>query len=567
MMTPSLDRPADDAGPKTAIEAAVLGLDPEWMALADLLIGDGDDEVVADYVLMHPRRGIALIDVAPGQGGNPAAGFRNFLDHENFSRFFPGFLPIVALVISPQDAAMLGERLDDALEPLPPLDIVEPDWAEMVNTLLVASESPSSDQSSVAEHAEPLAEPSFAATAPDEPARRDVAPPFTVTGIAAVDPPRPRMQGPVADERFAPAEERRRWPAVAAVLILLVGGGVTWAALDPSLISKAIPSLAQSTHDKGPIETPIAAAPPAPTPAPAPPVAQDIPAVPPAALDSSAATPPPAAPPPVAAAPEPPPPVAAVQPPPAPTAPPPVAAVQPPQPAPVVQAPPPAPSVATVTEPPPAAPAATAPPAPAPAPPPVVKPAPRKAFVAKKIPPAADQAPADVAVSRDSRRISGAEATDALNRAELISPTQPLRVPPNADQADVAPSPRSFGADNPAPRQAAPVEDRTAALSPSTVSPPPATPLAPPFSAPASGASSRPTSLLPSRAAPGQVTTNDGLPQGASLVGDQSSGSDGRVCRIYNATKTVQGRPQAVTGLACKGGDGRWQAVTEAPAE
>ena len=42
-------------------------------------------------------------------------------------------------------------------------------------------------------------------------------------------------------------------------------------------------------------------------------------------------------------------------------------------------------------------------------------------------------------------------------------------------------------------------------------------------------------------------------------------GVNSRVCRIYSATRTVLGRPQAVQGLACRMPDGRWQLVTESP--
>ena len=43
------------------------------------------------------------------------------------------------------------------------------------------------------------------------------------------------------------------------------------------------------------------------------------------------------------------------------------------------------------------------------------------------------------------------------------------------------------------------------------------------------------------------------------------TGVNSRVCRIYSATRTVLGRPQAVQGLACRLPDGRWQLVTESP--
>ncbi|MDB5411217.1 MAG: hypothetical protein JWL84_6129 [Rhodospirillales bacterium] len=599
-------------GPQTAVEAALLALDPEWLALADLLIGDGDDEVVADYVLMHPQRGVALIDVAPGHGGDPVGGFHRFLDHEGFADYFSGFLPVVAIVMKPEDAAQLEERLDAALASLPPLSIAEPDWAEMVNTLLVASETPPSGQSGVAEPeagTEPVDEPHFATgdLAWPEP-QRDASRPvdFDIARPTAKPAPTPpqaptTMRGPVADDRFTPREERRRWPAVLAILVVLVGAGAGWAALHPSILSEAFPSLARlDSADRAPVDAASGAATPplasSPAPAVIPPVAHDVPPATPTPPASPAATvpspvavgtadipsPPPAAPPPsiatVAPLPEP----AAPSPPaatpaPVPQAPIPPVATQ----VPVPQAPtPPAPSVAT-TDAKPASPDLNAPPQM-----PVANPVPRKALAAKS-PPPAKAAPVKQALAaapppsqsrearREARRQEAAEATDSLNRAELQAPTQFLRLPPGQenrqdqnrqDQSGLAADQPGFGQGSPASRQAAPVEDRTvASLPPGYVSP-----SAPAQNAPtaAPGTLSRPMSLLPSsRGAAAPAVADNGLPQGASLSGDQSATSDGRVCRIYNSTKTVLGRPQAVTGLACKGGDGRWQLVTEAPAD
>jgi hypothetical protein len=604
MITPPLERQADIAEPQAIVKAALLALDADWMALADLLIGDGDDEVVADFVLLHPQRGIALIDVAPRYGGDPAGGFRKFLEHQDFGQFFPGFLPIVALVIRPEDAPQLASRLDASLGALPPLSIAEPDWAEMVNTLLVASETPSSADlagDAVADEAiEHGDEPRFTAAgfAVPEPPPRDAAPwrddflhPIKPAAKIGPNTPRLAMSGPVADERFARIEERRRWPAVAVIVVVLLGAGVGWAAFHPSLLSDPSPPSARSTpadrtaRDAGatPATPPVASAA-APAGADAPPVAQDVPTAAPTPSVSAPLT----ADPPLAASDgnaanpqsvEPAPATAAATPPPEPAAP-----------APAIPAPP---SVATAHDagsvsPDPARPRETEPQPP----PPAAKPSPRNSVAAAKPPsvvkpaivkqaqaPAAAPAPA---LSREARRAAAAEATDNLNRAELSSPTQPLRAPPAQDQrqdqpqdqSGSAPNGRSFGDGNLASRQAAPFEDRTVAALPPSFSPPPSSSsAAPPTDAQpaptrAPGALSRPTSLLPSsRAAPGQAVAADGLPQGATLGGKQPESSDGRVCRIYNSTKTVLGRPQSVTGLACKGADGTWQLVTEAPAD
>jgi hypothetical protein len=589
MMNPSLGRPGEIAEPQTAIETALLALDPDWMALADLLIGDGPDGISADYVLMHPQRGVALIDVAPGHGEDAVAGFRNFLENEDFAQFFPGYLPIVGLLMRPEDAPQLAARLDAALASLPPLGIVEPDWAEMVNTLLIASEAPSSADRVAAEDAAengeepPLDEPQFAAGgfAASQPApawRDEIAVPPRPAAKIGPNTPRLMMSGPLTDERLAPTEERRRWPAIVLILVVLLGAGAGWAVLHPSILS-GIPSLARlmpaaSTQDSNP---PAPTAPLAATPAPAelPPVAQDAPVTPPAAdapapsvaaSNSDAAAPKPAV-----TAPS----ITAVAPPLAEPNPPPPSSAMSNLPAPS----PPTPNATTDSSAPNAATANDATPAP---PQPVVKPAPHKSLAAKRPPAAAKPAPAKEAqaptqsareAARAARRAAAAEATDNLNRAELNSPTQPLRLPDEQRQSpsdSVAWGQRSsgFGDGNVAPRPPAPLEDRTIAAQPPPAAANESVAPTTPFAQPAPGALSRPTSLLPSssRAAAAQATADNGLPQGASL-GNQSEAADGRVCRIYNSTKTVLGRPQQVTGLACKGSDGRWQLVTEAPVD
>jgi hypothetical protein len=613
MMTPSLERQTEVAESRAAVEAALLALDADWMALADLVIGGGDGEVVADYVLMHPRRGIVLIDIPPGRGGDPAEGFRKFLEHEDFGRFFPGFLPVISLVIDPEDAAELGSRIDAALAALPPLGIEEPDWAEMVNTMLVASETqPSAALAAIGAEDEALedqAEPSFSASGaassvqpPRDAAlwQDNLAPAAQPAAKIGPDTPRLQMRGPVRDERFAPAEESRRWPVIAVVAVVLLGVGVGWAVFYPSLLTDTIPFLSRllpsdrAAQDAAATPAPTASSAVPPEPAEVPPVAQDLPKAPPPPVPPPASANSPAA----AAkgdAPgsqpvKPPPAVATVNPPPEPAAPPPpdAAAPAPATPAPANSAP----NVATAKDAAsaarePASPQDAAPPLPPPSSP--AKPAPRRSVAAAKTAPAAKPATEKPAPTpartpsreeREARRAAaaaaGAEATDALNRAELASPTQTLQVPPGQDPGLMQDG-RGYGGPGVTSRQPAPFEDRTlAALPPSYAPPAQAAPSAayPPPSYmqpapnPAQNAPSRPTSLLPSsrvNAPPGSA--DDALSQGAGLDGNQPPGADGRVCRIYNSTKTILGRPQPVTGLACKGADGRWQLVTEAPAD
>ena len=127
----------DEFRARTALETALSQLDSSWLILVDLRINGPTDATAADYVAIHPGRGIALIDVILSRTGDPAQRLRKFLDDERFSARFPGTLPIVRLVLKPTEAATFGRRVHNAFTEVPPITVADPNWVAEINSLLV----------------------------------------------------------------------------------------------------------------------------------------------------------------------------------------------------------------------------------------------------------------------------------------------------------------------------------------------------------------------------------------------------------------------------------------------
>src|SRR5260221_9679647 len=109
--------------PQTAFEVALTGLDESWLILADLKI-DPKDEIAADYVALHPARGIALIDLASNTRNDPRGRLRRLLsDSQYFTFHYPGVLPVVRLVVEATDAATIADRLEAAFAEAPAIKI------------------------------------------------------------------------------------------------------------------------------------------------------------------------------------------------------------------------------------------------------------------------------------------------------------------------------------------------------------------------------------------------------------------------------------------------------------
>src|SRR5690349_19034593 len=129
-------------GAREALETALSGLDLDWTVLGGLEFGSPPDEVGVDFLALHPRKGVAIIDAAPG--GDPTASepFAALLRSQGFSRRFNGHLPIVHLRLDAAAAAQLPQRLDGAFDGSAPLGVRDPTWVDALASVL--AEAPAS---------------------------------------------------------------------------------------------------------------------------------------------------------------------------------------------------------------------------------------------------------------------------------------------------------------------------------------------------------------------------------------------------------------------------------------
>ncbi len=186
---------------RTTLEAALLDLDGGWTVLADIRLG----AAAADYLVLHARRGIALVDPA-ARPDDPVAAARAFLESEAFFRFFPGELPIVHVVLAPEGARELERRLDDALATLPPLTIADAEWPDAVAALARAKTARTTW----------LGAPAIATALPEADAED-----ADFAGAASADDDAP---APAAEPWRDLAPRMPRWQTVAAFASLILFG-------------------------------------------------------------------------------------------------------------------------------------------------------------------------------------------------------------------------------------------------------------------------------------------------------------------------------------------------------
>lgn len=109
-------------------------LGPDWLQLRDTALG-GEP---IDLVLLHPRRGIALLQLAPRWTVDAPARLRHRLDQARFGAIFHGHLPVVHRLIQPGEAAALPRLLAEAFAGQPALDLPAGDaWLRVVHRALL----------------------------------------------------------------------------------------------------------------------------------------------------------------------------------------------------------------------------------------------------------------------------------------------------------------------------------------------------------------------------------------------------------------------------------------------
>ncbi len=128
------------ADPKTVyeLEAALAELPPAWLILCNRHAVDGPPWV--KFIALHPRKGVALIDVEPAQPETAIAPLEEFLARKGFAPFTSGDPPIVALALAKDDIAAIEDRVAGAFAEAPPCGIESALWIETVTELLMSTQ-------------------------------------------------------------------------------------------------------------------------------------------------------------------------------------------------------------------------------------------------------------------------------------------------------------------------------------------------------------------------------------------------------------------------------------------
>jgi surface antigen len=537
-MPPTSASLTSTASARDALEAALAGLDLSWSVLGGLAFGGPPDEVTVDFIALHPQRGVALIDAAPGGSRESVPRFGALLQSHRFSARFPGTMPIVHLSLTAAAAAEIDVQLDTAFARAPALTIRDPRWVPALAELLTSEPEP----------VPAPAPPRSAATAmpPRLGPALESEPVGAAFARAAEQAPRPRTR-----PSLRPGPRRTGALAAAIALLLGVAAGATtvqWtgkadllAWLNPppedggiSLVESDAATAAGTTQDAA-AGAAVATAPPPPavtrspepthptqtaarppdppTPARTEPSPRDAAA--PASTKPAPREPAPAAAPPASVA---------VAPLPAPTAPTPAAKPpEPPKPVAAAEPPPiPAPKPELAPEPPPPPRATASAPEPAPRP------------VAKAPEPAPKPAP-------------------ALRTQTAVRPPEP----PAGARAEPAPAPQRETAS----RGSGPIPLRAGSSIPRGGPPLDATDLPPIEGAGPRAADTARQDARGRWEPPRAATTGVGASTPAAADAGQAE------CRPYVADTTITGAARPVAGLACRQADGRWKLVTERPTQ
>jgi len=121
---------------KDAVQNALAALEQEWVVLGDFCFVARGKEIPVDFIALHPRKGVALIDVATE--GDPVAPrlFRLLLRSRGFEQRFPGYLPIAHLRLRSSEAPQLSAHLEQAFSAESPIGVAADGWIREASRLL-----------------------------------------------------------------------------------------------------------------------------------------------------------------------------------------------------------------------------------------------------------------------------------------------------------------------------------------------------------------------------------------------------------------------------------------------
>ena len=129
-----------EPAPGTGTSSLIAGLESGWVMLPKAVIGGaGEAPVTIDVVLLHPARGVALLETPPHWTPDAPARLRRRLAQARFAAIFPGTLPVVHARLQRGALSDLPQLLAKGFAALPPLDLPGGDaWMAAVRRALLA---------------------------------------------------------------------------------------------------------------------------------------------------------------------------------------------------------------------------------------------------------------------------------------------------------------------------------------------------------------------------------------------------------------------------------------------
>lgn len=121
------------------LEGALSRLPAPWRGLRNRRARAADGPPWVKFIVLHPGKGIALVDLLPARPDTAIAPLDEFLALTGFAAFSRGDPPIVALAFAEDDFAEIEDRLDEAFTSAPPCGIQNADWTGAVVELLMST--------------------------------------------------------------------------------------------------------------------------------------------------------------------------------------------------------------------------------------------------------------------------------------------------------------------------------------------------------------------------------------------------------------------------------------------
>jgi hypothetical protein len=124
--------------PAGAIRGAVPGLGPGWLMLCECPLGGGPP---VQFVLLHPRVGVALVDFALTADADAVGRLRRALAARRFAAAFGGHPPIVRATLPADRLPELGRVLAAGFAAEPPLALAGGDaWVRAARAAIEADQ-------------------------------------------------------------------------------------------------------------------------------------------------------------------------------------------------------------------------------------------------------------------------------------------------------------------------------------------------------------------------------------------------------------------------------------------